>query len=193
MLRQLQKLVPQMGFLCLSAPTFSSVEGSPVSLVTTTASLAWKVALRCYKSFSSLLPRVSSYSCKGPQVCINWSHVKVQFSRSTSFVSAVTAAQIVQHKCVSHCQPHLTIMWQSPTIMARRTVCHMCHGHHQKGALGTELLKDGQPKEVQLTLSHTQLVPGGQTGLVLLTSCWTGMANRKVNQQLVLCLFNRWI
>lgn len=41
----------------------------------------------------------------------------------------------------------------------------MCHGHHQRGALGTELLKDGQPKEVQLTVSHIQLVPGGQTGL----------------------------
>lgn len=107
------------------------------------------------QSISLSIPRVLFYSCKGPQVCINWSHGKVQSSRSMSSVSTVTTVQVVNVHPMLVLLPSLTSQshGQSTTIMASRT---LSHGLHQGGALGTELLQDWQPKEAQTPVCHIQ-------------------------------------
>lgn len=87
------------GALSASPPLLTSMQGGSEML----------------QSISLSAIKALFYSCKGPQVCINWSHVKVQLSRSMSSGSTVTPVQIGQLKCVSPVgppsQPHLRITW----------------------------------------------------------------------------------
>lgn len=141
---------------CCPPPSALQRGQDSVSL-TTTASLARKVPLRCYNSFTPLLPRALSYSCKGPQTCINWSHVEVQSSRSMSSVSTVTTVRIAQLKymfCAGpHSQPHLTITWPN---------------HHQHGK------EDGQWEVINLEIPHTCAVVTTKGVPWELSSCRTG-------------------
>lgn len=185
------------GLSAAQHPLLCREDRSPVSLATT-ASLARKVALIRYKSFPSLLPRALFYSCKGPQICTNWSHVKAQFSRSMSSVSTVTTVQIVQVKYTSHAgprsQPHLLITWPRHHHHGKEDSLWLVPWSAPRGCPGNcapvGLAAQGGPAN---SVSHPAGACGSDGAYCCSPAARQAQQTEKSISSLDLCLFYGWI